>query len=186
MHKSNFSDQMEVFSFFYGSSLSSEESANTLGLGFAFKPGITCSIATTQLDDETNPMISLGYISKHKEENSYSRVGISASYASSSLLKVWGFHGQISQLLHAQKNFPTSVDLSLSILNFSFNEQDNYLYEQPNQMVQVINFGVNQAFLAKGNVTPILGIGLNHEFNNSTTMFMISFGVNLNFDGKQL
>nr|WP_321407156.1 hypothetical protein [uncultured Carboxylicivirga sp.] len=174
------------FSMFYGGSVSDGTTANSVGMGLVLQPGITLSLASAQLDDETKPMFSLGYLSAHKEENNFTRGGASLSYTSSRLVTIWGFGMSASKLFRAQSGTPTSLDLGVNILNFSFKDQEYLLITPPDELIPAISVSVSQAFFSKSIATPVFSIGVSHELSHSTTMFLFSLGLNLNFDGNQL
>ncbi len=167
-------------------SQSSDYSSNSLGLSITFKPGISIGIASQELAEETKPMFMIGYLSKHKELDSYIRGGIYLTYASSSVVNSFGVHGSLSQLFNAQKSYPTSVSANLSAVNFKFKESAGMFNSEISELVPVVGLSVTQAFLANSTASPFLSVGVGHETKNSTTAFMFSVGLNMNFDGPKL
>ncbi len=171
-------------SLFYASGLEKGDTTFSVGIGFTFKPGISIGIASTQLGEQTKPLLMAGFYSQPKDLNRYIRGGATVSYSGSSFVTMWGLNGQISQMLNAQKNFPTSLDLGMSILNVSFKKQDNYLIDIQDEMLPVLSAGISQALAANGIVTPFFSIGISHELNHSITSYSFAIGLNLNFDGS--
>jgi len=174
------------FSFLYGSAYTQGENSNVFGFSAAFNPGIVLSIGSIELGEESNTMFSAGYLSKHKDLNRYVRGGLSLSYASSGRINIRGFSVQSSNMINAQKDYPTSIDFGVSIFHLSMKDKQKYGYTIPNELVPSVNVGLSQAFKANGNIAPILGVGLAHDLNQSITSFSFSLGFNLNFDGPKL
>lgn len=170
----------------YSHANSPEISTNAMGVNFTFKPGLSIGVASQQLGSETKPLFMAGFITDHKELNAYKRLGINVSYCGSNTVNSFGIHGSIAQLFNAQKNYPTSISLNFSAVNFVFKESSNYYFSEPAQLVPVVALALTQALAANSTLMPFLGIGLGHELKNNTSSFMLSIGLNLNFDGPKL
>lgn len=174
------------FSLAFSQAYSNDMSESSIGASLTFKPGLSIGIASQKLGNETTPLFMAGFISDHKEANSYIRGSVMLSYAGSSIISSFGVHVAIAQLINAQKGHPTSVSANLSVVNFSFKENSNSQFSEPSQLVPVVGLAITQGLLAGKTASPFLGLGLAHETKNNTTSFMLSLGLNLNFDGPIL
>lgn len=158
---------------------------NTVGAGIMLKNGIAFGISNQPILDEVKPQIYLGYLSKHKDEDFYARCGVVLNYLSSPKAKIIGGGFNCSYILNAQKQFPTSINGVFGINHFSVKNNDDYRVLDDSQMVPTAGLIFNQAFFNNYSCTPYVGVGLGYQLSDQITSYLVSFGLNINFNGRK-
>jgi len=182
-HVSTYS-QEEFFSSHDGISLiyldGFNENAYAIGMSTYLKKGIIIGLGFESVNNIQYPLFAFLICPNWGSDSSFYKFGFGPSYSQIQENHIIGFTLGIVGGLFKESKFPFSI-------NFSFipqvilikNKSSLSSMKYSNEFIPIISYGITQAFFAKNNVYPYIGISNAYEIEYKTNFFSANVGINI-------
>jgi hypothetical protein len=161
--------------------------ANAVGFSTYFKKDLILGVGLETVNNMVFPTFSLFICPSWKDDSSHLKVGFGPSYAHVRNLHLIEFNVGIVRCFFSDSNFPFSINGSASIQVAIKKEpanpyMDNIDGKYSRDFVPIIGYGYTQAFFAKNNVYPFIGISNGFSLDSNINVFSAIIGLNIKMD----
>lgn len=163
------------------SNIPENDNINSFGFSAVLGYGVSINIIGNAYQDEIYPTIGFTLMPGHKEKDSYVLPLFNVAYSKADAFTSFGFTAGIMQCIHMHSDYPLSISGSLS-----FQSLNTTLETRENPYSGTVQFSYTQAFWAKGDIYPFLGVAGSYnsikskDIEGSSMIYHFTLGINMN------
>lgn len=159
--------------------------ANAVGFSMYFKKGLILGLGLENVNNTKVPSFNALFCPNWDADSTHLKFGIGPSYAYLQNQHIIGFNAGLIRCFFTDSKFPFSINASLSPhIIFAKNKSSSPYYQSTGEkyvreFASVFGCGLTQAFFAKSNVYPFIGLSVAHDFESKINLFSAVIGINI-------